>query len=61
MEIVTIWEWVAQIIGNLVQFFQWFGSLSITIGGMEFGVAGLLSVGLLGILVLIWMVKLIAG
>ena len=61
MEIVTIWGWVTDLIGTLVQFFQWFGTLSIEIGGMEFGVAGLLSVGLLGILVLIWLVRLVVG
>ena len=61
MEIVTIWEWITALIGNLVQFFQWFSSLSIEIGGIEFGVAGLLSVGLLGILVMIWAVRLIVG
>lgn len=61
MELITIWDWVAGLISNLVEFFKWFGNLTIQIGGVEFGVAGLLSVGLLGMLAALWMIRLIAG
>ena len=61
MELITIWDWVAGLISNLVEFFKWFGNLTINVGGAEFGVAGLLSVGLLGFLAALWMIRLIAG
>lgn len=61
MELVEIWGWITGIVANLVGFFQWFSSLSININGFEINVVTLFSVGLVGILLAFWLIKLIVG